>query len=352
MIPHNKPTIGKEEIAAVAKVLRSGWIAEGKKVEEFENAVCRYIGIAKGSAVAVSSGTAALYLALLSLDIGKGKEVIIPTYVCSAVLHAVTQTGARPVLVDVDLGNLNSSFDEVRKKITPQTAAIILTHTYGMPADSARFSSLSVPIIEDSAQAIGARIRGRHVGLAGKAATFSFYASKMITTGYGGMIVSEDKNLIEKVRDYRQFDYREDYKQRFNFHLSDIQAAMGLVQLKRLPSFLKKRAHIAATYKKALPKLTLWSTATKEMKPNLYRILLRTKHAGDLKRHLESKGIKTIIPLERFELLHRQLGLDPENFPESEKIVEETLSLPAYPSLPLSEAKKIARAIEEYFEGV
>lgn len=350
MIPHNKPTIGKEETAAVARVLKSGWIAEGKKVEEFENAVCKYIGVPAGSAVAVSSGTAALYLALIALDIKKGKEVIVPTYVCSAVLNAVIMAGAKPVIVDIEGEDLNISLSEIKKKINKKTGAIVAVHTFGMPADVKRLITLGIPVIEDCAQAIGARIHGKSVGTFGTIVTFSFYASKMLTSGNGGMVVSRNKQLIKRLLDYREFDGRRDYKPRFNFQMSDVQAALGLVQLKRLPSFLKRRAQIAEIYRKALSKTPMWPARGGKQQPNFYRILLRTPHAANLKKFLDTKGIKTIIPIERFELLHRYLKENPKHFPVSERIAKETLSLPTYPSLSNAEVRKIIAAIRAYLK--
>ena len=350
MIPHNKPTPGKEEAAAAARVLRSRWVAQGFEVKKFEDAVCRYLGLPAGHAVAASSGTASLYLTLTALNVRKGSEVIIPSYVCSAVLNAVNMTGATPVLADIEPDTLNISFADVKKKINPTTAAIVVTHTFGMPADVPPFMELGVLVIEDCAQAIGASVGGRSVGITGTVAIFSFYATKMITTGYGGMVASKDEALIERVRDYREFDGRQTYEPRFNFQMSDINAAIGLAQLKKLPAFLKKRAAAAKVYAAVVPADSLWpEQGNKTAKPNLYRILVRTERAKELKEFLGKKGVSTIIPIEQFELLHRYLHEDPEQFPESEAAAENLLSLPAYPSLSPAELRKISAALREFF---
>lgn len=347
---HNKPTIGKEEIRAVEKVLKSGWIAEGKEVKEFEDEFCKYLGWKPGHAVAFSSGTAALYLALISLGVGPGDKIIIPTYVCSAVLNAIYLARAKPILVDINPDDFNISFKEVKKKINSRTKAIIVPHIFGMPADVDKFLMLGVPIIEDCAQAIGAKLEEKHLGTFGKAAIFSFYASKVLTTGYGGMIFSKDKNFIERVKDYREFDCRKEYKPRFNFQMSDFQAAMGKVQLKKLSLFLKKRKRIANEYYNVLSLDKVWPPKNiKNKEPNFFRFLIRTDEPPKMKRFLEKKGIKTIIPIETYEVLHRYLGKNPKDFPVGENVAKTTLSLPIYPSLSASEIKIIKESIKKYF---
>lgn len=350
MILHNKPTINQDEVNAATKVLKSGWIAQGKEVKKFEDELCKYLGFKSRHAVALSSGTAALYVALISLGIKENDEVIIPTYVCSALLNAIYLAGARPVLVDINPDNFNISFKETKKNITIKTKAIIVTHTFGMPADIEKFIKLGVPIIEDCAQAIGTKLNNRHLGTFGKVAIFSFYASKVLTTGYGGMVFSKDKNFIEKIKDYREFDCPKEYKPRFNFQMSDIQAAIGTVQLKKLPLFLKKREKIANDYYKILPLGKVWPPKSiKDKKPNFYRFLIQDDKPLKLKKFLEKRGIKTIVPIETHELLGRYLGQDLHYFPVSEWVAKTTLSLPIYPSLTMQEAKKIKKHLKDYF---
>lgn len=350
-IQHNKPTINKKEISAVIKVLKSGWIAQGSEVKKFENEFCRFLGYKSGHAVAFSSGTAVLYVALISLGVGPKDEVIIPTYVCSAVLNAIFMTGAKPVLVDINKDDLNISFSKTKKKISKNTKAIIITHTFGMPADIDRFITLRVPIIEDCAQAIGAKYNGRNIGIFGKAAIFSFYASKVLTTGYGGIVFSKDKNFIKRVKDYREFDCRKKYKPRFNFQMSDLHAAIGKVQFKKLPLFLKKRKKIANEYYKALSADRVWPLLDSEArKPNFFRFLVRYKNPQKLKIFLEKRDVKTIIPIETHELLHRYLGQKSTNFLVSERVAKTTLSIPIYPALTISEINKIKGFLKDFFK--
>lgn len=349
-ILHNKPTINKEEIQAIKKALKSGWVAEGKEVKQFEDDLCKYLGWKSGYAVALSSGTAALYVTLISLGIKDNDEVIIPSYVCSAVLNAIYLSRAKPILVDINPDSFNISFEETKKRINSRTKAIIVPHTFGMPADVDKFVKLGIPVIEDCAQAIGSELNNRPVGIFGKAAIFSFYASKVLTTGYGGMMFSKDKNIIERARDYREFDCRYEYKPRFNFQMSDFQAAMGRTQLKKLPSFLEKRRKIAEGYYKILSLEDAWPPPNvKNKKPNFFRFLIRNTQPKKLKQYLKRRRIETIIPIQSYELLHRYLHKNPKNFSVSENIARTTLSLPIYPSLTIPQLRRIKASLKDYF---
>lgn len=345
IIQHNKPSFGREEISALAKVISKGWIAQGEEVFKFESEFSRYLGGRDGQAAAVSSGTAALYLSLYGLNIKNDDEVIVPTYTCSAVLNAIFMIGAKPIIVDINKEDLNISYSETIKKINKKTKAVITTHTFGYPADLDKFINLGVPLIEDCAQALGAGWKGKPVGSFGQIAVFSFYASKVITTGYGGMVYSKNKSLINKIRDYREFDCRRDYKPRFNFQMSDSQAALGREQLKKLQGFLKRRRQIAAVYKKILLEDKYWPIESEGRRPNCYRFLLRTSKVKAVKNFLMKRGIKTIVPIETYELLHRYLKQSPKNFPVSEKIAKTTLSLPVFPALLTEEVNMIKHAL-------
>src|SRR5437867_3910912 len=219
MIPHNKPTIGKEEEEAALRVLRSGWLSQGPEVEAFEDEFCKFIGLPKGHAVAVSSGTSALFLALWVLGAHE-KNVTFPVYVCAAIRHAVGMVKGHELPIDIaqnspnlDPSKIKQSEDEIK----------IVPHMYGIPIDLSNFTT---NVIEDCSQALGAKVNGISVGLQSTIGIFSFYASKLMTSGgQGGMVVSKDIKLIDAVRDYREYDYRRDTKKRFNFQLTDIQAA-------------------------------------------------------------------------------------------------------------------------------
>lgn len=348
MIQHNKPTIGTREYAAVNKVLRSSWIAEGREAAALEREFAKYLGLPASGAISVSSGTAALYVGLKVLGAGPGDQVIVPAYACSALLYAVHLCGADAVIADINRDDLNISLSDVRKKITRRTKAVILTHTFGLPADINGFLRLGIPVIEDCAQALGSRYNGKLAGSFGDLSIFSFYASKVITTGYGGMLVSRRKDILIKARDYLAYDdpkYAK-YKPRFNFKMSDMQASIGRVQLKRLPAFLKRRRAIAEMYYKVLGSGRVWPPRIRKgYTPNFYRFLVRSPDAVKVKVKLAERGVKTIVPITAGELLHRHLSLPVRNFPASEDAARSTLSLPIYPSLSDRDVKRICGAL-------
>ncbi len=360
MIFHNKPTLGHEEIKAVKDVIKSGWLVQGKKTEEFENELCRYIGLQEGDGVALSSGAAALYVALKVLGVKRNDEVIVPTYVCTSLLNAVYLAQAKPVVVDVNENDFNISLPKIKEKINKKTKAIIAPHMFGVPADIISMKKeLDVPIIEDCATAIGSKIGEKYAGIFADISIFSFYASKMIATGQGGMFVSKNQDYIRKARDFIDFDLgkgkergKRTFYPRFNFEITDIQSALGIVQFKKIGKFLRKRSQIAKDYEE-ICKIKGWDfqkPSKDNFYPNNYRFVIKSdeKTVGNLHRYLKARGIETIIPIENWELLHRFLGQNPQDFPVSEKITKTTLSLPIYPSLSDKEIRKIKSALMAY----
>jgi len=337
-IPHSKPSIDEREINAIKKVLESGWIVQGEKVKLFENEICNYIGVKKGSAVAVSSGTAALYVALKLLGVqAPTDEVIVPNYVCTAVLNAIFLNNATPVIVDIDMVDFNMTYQEIKKKINNKSKAIIVPHTFGVPADIPSMKELGIPIIEDCAQALGSKIYNKHVGLFGEISIFSFYATKLITTGQGGMLISNNSDYIERAREYQAYDMRKIYHPRFNFQMTDIQAAMGIVQLKKFNKFLINRKTIAEQYIKICEQKD-WNfqkTMNSNFTQNWYRFVIKSDHdlIGKIKKSLNDSGVSCVVPIEKWQLLSTYLKLNSEDFKNSEKITETTLSLPIFPDL-------------------
>jgi len=360
MIAHSKPTLNGEDFSAVEEVLRSGNIAQGAKVVQLEENMAGFIG-AKAEGVAVSSGTAALHLALKALKVGKGDEVILPSYVCTALLNAINYEGAKPVLADICPDSFNLHVSAAKKALSKNTRAIILPHLSGLPADIEEFLTLGVPLIEDCAQALGATYRGRMVGGLSTFSIFSFYATKLITTGGGGMLFSDSQKLLDEVRDLREYDNRDDYRVRYNYKLTDLQAALGLSQLERLPSFLARRREIAQRYTEAMQHIpVVLPRAYPDREHIYYRYVIRidgieaqrhrvTKVRSDkeeLGRYLEllhRKGIGCQRPV--YRPLHHYLGL--RGFPITDKVWQTALSLPIYPSLTDDEQEKIISEVEE-----
>ena len=338
MIPHSRPTIGKEETAAALAVLRSGQIAQGERVAAFEKALAVQVGV--GDAAAVSSGTAALQLALPALGIGEGDEVVIPSFVCSALLHAVRAVHAVPIPADIDRETLNIDIRDLRRRLTKKTRAVIVPHLFGLPADIAPIVALGIPVIEDCAQALGSRYGGTPTGSFGVLSVFSFYATKVICTGEGGMVAGNDAELIGKIRDLREYDEREDDRPRFNLKMTDLQAALGLSQLQRLPMMIARRREIAEQYDASLRGLPVSLPARPtQSEPIHYRYVIRTGRAAGLTAAGDAAGIAYRRPV--FKPLHRYLGLD--GYPETEAAFAECVSLPIYPSLRSSEVNTILR---------
>ena len=338
MIPHNQPTLGPLEAYAAQRVLESGWLAQGREVESFEQEVCEFLGLAAGHAVALSSGTAALFMALWATG-AKGRHVAIPVYSCAALRNAVVMAGAIPVPIDVaeDSPNIDMA-DVIRQDVDMAIAA----HIFGIPCRFNR-ESFSIPIIEDCAQAFGARIAGRPVGLSGTVGILSFYATKMITSGgQGGMLISCDKSLVDAVRDYREFDCRHDRTPRFNFQMTDLQASIGRAQLAQFDQFLQRRRQAYATY--AAHGLPLWPEyLPAEIEPCHYRAILRVSDPGRVIAALERAGVRAIVPIEDWELLD-----DAHSFPRAKSLTHSTISIPIHPSLSESEIGIIAEVVSEF----
>lgn len=343
-ISHNRPWITAEDRAAVDAVLASGWIAQGPAVEALEAAFASlHCG---GGSCAVSSGTAALALALHGLEIGPGMRVALPTYSCSALLNALHWVGAQAVPVDVT----PDSF-VLDAAALPEVDAVIAVHTYGAVAPVAEYRARAGKVVEDCCQALGGEVAGRPLGEAGDVAVYSFYASKIISGGYGGLAWSRDVGCLERMLDYRQFDGRETYVPRFNFHLSDLNAALAVSQFARLDIIRARRADLARRYAAALPAGLGLPAGLLQPGRMAHRCVVMAPDAtvrDALRAHLAERGVTSIVPVERFELLHRYLGLDPAAFPVAERLADTTLSLPLYPALSDAEAEHIAASLESF----
>ena len=347
MIPHSKPTLGIEESKAIIKVLSSGHITQGEQVKEFEQLFARFLGL--NSAVAVNSGTSALHLALYALGIGKGDEVIIPSLVCTALLNAINYLGAKPVIADINAYDYNISFSDVKKRITKRTKAIIVPHIFGRPSyEFHRFLELEVPIIEDCAQSIGAKYEGANLGTLGDIGIYSFYATKVFTTGEGGMVVSKSKDLVNRIDDLREYDNKHDYEIRFNYKMSDLQAAIGLEQLRKLPEFICKRKDVAEKYNIAFNKLPFnFPQVFSHIEPIWYRYIVLYERVAELIRFFHEKNIFVSRPI--FKPLHRYLYFSNEDYPVTEKVFKQLLSFPIYPSLKTSDREKIIGRTIQFF---
>ena len=308
-IPVAEPDIGKEELENVVEAVRSGWISgKGGFVEEFEERFAKYCGVRYG--VATNSGTTALHLALAALGVGPGDEVIVPDLTFAATINAVIYTGAKPVLVDVHPDYWCMDPDEVEKVITRRTKAIIPVHLYGHPCDMDPIMELAEKyglfVVEDAAEAHGAEYKGKKVGSFGHVSCFSFYGNKIITTGEGGMCVTDDEELAERMRLLRGHGMREEKRYwhdvvGYSYYMTNLQAAIGVAQLKKIDRFIERKRHIARLYAEELSTIN-GITLHPEMPWAkcvywLYSILIDRMRVGVgrdyLMKQLEREGIET-----------------------------------------------------------
>jgi perosamine synthetase len=337
LIPHSKSTIEADDIKSVSSVLRSGLISQGSAVNRFEEQFSRYHA-AKGG-VAASSGTAALHLALLALGIGRGDSVIVPTYACIAPYNAVKYSGAMPVLADTVKSGwaMDAEWVEAylkRDSKKKNVKAIIVVHLFGRPVAMDNFLDISkrysIPIIEDCALSLGAEYKGKMIGTFGRVSVFSFYATKVITTGEGGMLIASSKKILESIRDLREYDEKKDDRLRFNYKMTDIQAALGISQLRKLPGFIRKRRSIAKNYLQNLQDLPVsLPEESGHSKDMYYRFVVRMKNPDRFISDMEKRGVVCRRPV--FMPVHRTVKQPV--LPNAEKFWKEAVSLPIYPLL-------------------
>jgi dTDP-4-amino-4,6-dideoxygalactose transaminase len=335
MIAHSRPTIEPDDLAEVTPVLLSGHLAQGRVVRAFEQEMAERLGLR--DAVATSSGTAALHLALLALGVGAGGEVLIPSYTCVALLHAVHLVGAVARIVDCEPDGVNMWVDAAARQISSATRAVILPHMFGTVAPVPMFRQLGVPIIENCAQALGADSQSRPVGGMGDITVLSFYATKMITTGEGGMLLSRSEGGLAEARDLRDYDNRPDYRLRFNYKMTDVQAALGRSQLRKLSRFVERRRAIAHLYLHALQEVTPTYTPLR-MGDAFFRYVLSVPDPEEFIQAAARRGVECKRPV--YRPLHELVPAPP--CPHADRVFRHAVSLPIYPSLSDTDARTIA----------
>jgi len=354
MIPIAKPFIGDEEIKEVEAVLRSGFIAQGPKVAEFEEKFAEYIGTRH--AVATSSGTTALHVALLCAGIGKGDEVITTPFSFAATANSVLYAGGKPVFVDIDPKTYNINPEKIEEAITDKTKAILPVHLYGQPADMDQICKIAedhdLKVIEDAAQAHGAIYHGKKVGSIGDMACFSFYPTKNITTGEGGIITTDDDSFDKDARAIRAHGESERYEHvtlGYNFRMTDIAAAIGVVQLKRLEEFNEKRIENAEYLTEHINSIegieSPYVASNVRHVFHQYTVRVEDGKRDELKEFLNNEGIGTGVHYPRTiynQKLYEDLGYTAD-CPEAEKAAAEVLSLPVNPTLSAEDFGKCQR---------
>lgn len=359
MIPIAKPMIGPEEKQAVLDVLESGMLAQGPRVQEFEEAFADLCGV--HYAVATSSGTTALQLALLAHGIGEGDEVITTPFTFIASANSILYTGARPVFVDINPETFTIDPNQIEKAITPSTRAIMPVHLFGMCCDMETIQSIAkkhgLVVIEDACQSHGAKINGKKAGSFGTGA-FSFYATKNMTTGEGGMITTDDPEIAEKCRILRQHGMRVRYyhdELGFNFRMTDIQAAIGLAQIKKLEFFNAVRNRNSTYLSKNIKGVVLPCVVNGYTHVfHQYTIRIGNGKRDALLSHLHERGIGTgvfyPVPVHQQSFYRNQLGYS-ISLPQAEKTAIEVLSLPVHPGLSDSDLQEIVHAVNDFTQA-
>jgi len=348
-IPIAKPIISRDVRKAVNKVLRSGNLTQGPEVAAFEREFSQFVN--ERECVAVNSGTSALHLALLSLGIGTGDEVIIPSFTFAATANSVALTGAKPVFVDIDIKTYNMDPNLIENAITPSTKAIQVVHLYGLPADMTKIVEIAkrhnLLIIEDAAQAHNAAINGQPAGTFGDAAAFSFYPTKNMTSGEGGMIVFKDKDAARLARLYRNQGMEKRYQNEivgFNLRMTDIHAAIGRTQLKHLSKWSRKRQDNAMTLSCQLQNVvTPFTPAGFSHVFHQYTIRV-PKNRDAFADSLSQAGIGNSVyyPTQ----VHKLPSFNSPIFlPQTQLATETVLSLPVHPSLSKQELRRVSNSV-------
>ena len=363
VIPLSKPDITEAEISEVVEVLQSGVLSIGPKIIEFEKMFCEYFG--KKHAIAVNSGTSALHLLIRAFDIKDGDEVITTPYSFIASSNCILFERAKPVFVDIDEKTYNIDIDKIEAAITPKTKAILPVDVFGQPVDMDAINDIArkhnLVVIEDACEAIGSEINGKKAGTQGDAGVFAFYPNKQITTAEGGVIVTDNDEVAELCRSMRSqgravtglWLYHE--RLGYNFRLSELHAALGIVQMKRLDEIIEKRAHVAQTYMnylKNIQGITLPYISPQVTKMSWFVLVIKLDENIEreqfinflLENGVSAKPYFTPIHLQPF---YREMGYKEGNYPVTEKVGAKTVALPFYNTLTEEEIRYIAEVVNE-----
>ena len=356
-VPIAKPIIGEEEIENVVEVLKSGMIAQGPKVEEFEQEFADWVGAEYG--IAVNSGTAALHVALLSCDIGPGDEVITTPFTFIASGNSIVYTGAEPVFADIDLKTYTLNPDSLEDLITENTKAIMPVQLYGQSANMDKINKIAekygLIVIEDAAQAHGATFNGQKVGSIGDISCFSFYPTKNMTTSEGGIITTDDEDLADNARMFRAHGATVRYHHDaigYNFRMTDISAAIGLAQLDKIDEFNDKRIANAAYLNEGLKDvdgvITPYCADGSKHVYHQYTILVEKGDRDDWVDIINDCGVGTGIhyPIPLYnQPIYRTLGFE-GYCPNAEFAADNVISLPVHPSLTQEDLDLVIKAVK------
>lgn len=379
VLPVFRPSMGRQEIEAVGKVINSGWIGLGPKTEEFEKKFASFTE--SGYAIALNSATAALHLAMLALGIGKGDEVLVPSLTFVSTAHAVLYVGAKPVFVDVDETTLCMDPKDLEKKITKRSKAIIPVHFGGHPVDLDKIHNIAkkhnLKVVEDASHACGSQYKGQMIGGLSDLTCFSFHAVKNLATGDGGMVTTNNKKLADAIKrlrwvginketwereelvsqkGYRQYGwYYEVTDLGYKYHMNDLTAAIGLVQLAKLSKANRRRNQLAKRYNAKLsrhkwlktPVVLPWAESSR------HNYVIKTKYRDRLNLFLNKRRISTGV---HYFPVHLQPYYINNGFsadvPVTETVWKDLLTLPLYPTLSFSDQDRVINAISEFEKGI
>jgi len=372
-IPYYRPSTGRDEIRQVAESIRTGWLTTGPKVERLEQRIRRLVGARH--AVAVNSCTAALHMALAACGVGRGDEVVTSPYTFAATGEAILYQGARPVFADIVPETLNIDPVAVARVVTRRTRAIVPIHIAGLPCDMEPILSLArqrgIPVVDDAAHALGASIRGRAIGQISDVTCFSFYATKNLTTGEGGMLTTADSRLADHLRRLSLHGLSHDAWKRyarggtwrydvvelgFKYNMTDVAAGIGLAQFDRFPAMQQRRRLLARRYGSLLEECDAfdlphevrsmthaWHLYIVRLRPRILRI-----GRDALIEHLRARGIGTsvhFLPLHLHSFYRKTLGFRKGDFPRTERESGRALSLPLYPGLATRDQDRVVQAL-------
>ncbi len=368
-IPLFKPYFDNEEVEEIKKVLDSGWVSQGPEVKEFEEKIANYLDVKY--AIAVTNCTAALHLALLGIDIKNGDEVLVADFTFPATGHSVLYCGARPVFIDADIKTYNIDPELIEEKITDKTKAIIPVHTFGQPAEMDEIIKIAknnnLKVIEDAACAFGAKYKDEYAGTIGDAGCFSFHARKGITTGEGGMVVTNNKDLAEKIRHLSVFGMTSAWDREksdkfiipvfteagYNFKMSDITAAIGVAQLRKLDKIIERKRELAKYWDEKIQEIGLIEPPyvgenVKHIYQSYVSILDMRINRNKVIEMLMKKGIQTQIGT---YASHIQPVYDFKGkCPNSSEIFNRSLALPMYYKLEEKDIDMVAASLKKVME--
>ncbi len=366
MIKLAHPDITEREIQAVTRVLRSGTLSLGPEAEAFERLFARKVG--RRHAIALNSGTSALHLIVKALGLGAGDEVVTAPYSFIASVNCILYEGARPVLADIDPVTLNIDPAQVERRLTKRTRAVLPVDVFGLPADYRALEEICrrrrLMLIEDACEALGASYRGKPAGSFGQAAAFGFYPNKQITTGEGGMAVCDDRKLADLIRSYRNQGrsymggWLAHHRMGYNYRMSELNAAMGRIQLSRLGSMLAVRKKLATAYRRLfrqrLPEFTLLPEVPGVERSWFVFVILvppamRGAGRDRLLTGLRARGIECAhyFPALHLQPVLKRLGYRRGDFPVAEEVADRSLAIPFHHRLTVDDQERVVLTIEK-----